>query len=77
MNNKRKLIVVHWLDAWSTSGYYIDGSEHTPLEVQDIGFLMDENEHSIVLAQSVDENDSARHIVVIPWEMIQKVEELA
>lgn len=71
-----KIMVVKWADAWSIGGYYKETNDHTPLLVTDIGFVCEENDDCIVLCMSVDENDSRRHLVIIPWEYIISMEEL-
>lgn len=78
--NKSKIYVVHWIDAWGggTGSYYREGNDYTGLDVYDVGFVVEENDDTLVLASSIesDKTDSGRNLSVIPWDYIVKMEEL-
>ncbi len=72
-----KLYVVTWLDAWSnTSSYYKDDGDYSPMEMVDVGYMMEENDETLVLCSQLTKDGGARHHMVIPWEYIVKIEEL-
>jgi len=73
----KKLYVVTWKDAWSNSmTYYNEDKSWSPLEVINVGFVMEENDETIVLCSQITPEDSNRHTMVIPWEFIISMEEL-
>lgn len=76
--NLHKIYVVHWRDAWRNQSYYGEENDYTALDVVDVGFLMEENDDTVVLASSIemDKVHSGRHMSVIPWEYIVSMEEL-
>lgn len=73
----RILYEITWMDAWAAmSSYYKEGDEYGPLHCVDVGYLMEENEETVVIASSLSEGGIARHVSVFPWEFVIKVEEL-
>ena len=72
-----KIYLVRWDDAWSNgNGYYREDSDYTPMQMTEIGFVCEENDDTLVLASGWAEDESLRHISVIPWEYIISIEEL-
>lgn len=77
-NKEPKIMVVKWADAWGSMQYYNKKHDYTPMIMTDVGFLCEENDESIVLCMSWSEDDdSKRHLTVIPWEFVVSVEVLA
>ncbi len=73
----RKLYVVSWNDAWNNgSSYYREGNDYTPMKMKDVGYMMEENDETLVICSQITEDDQARHIMTIPWEYITDIEEL-
>ncbi|MCH7779654.1 MAG: hypothetical protein IH848_02305 [Acidobacteria bacterium] len=73
----RILYEITWIDAYAKTGaYYDEGDDYTPLQCIDVGYLMEENDETLVIAASLSEGGIARHISVFPWEFIIKIEEL-
>ena len=73
----KRLMVVKWKDAWSSSvTYYNEDNDFSPIVTVDVGFLMEENDETIVLCSQLCEENRNRHIMVIPWEFIISMEEL-
>ena len=73
---KGALIIVTWIDAWANHGYYYHGNDYTPEAMQDVGWFMEENDETIVIARSRDLDDgSSRNLSVIPLVNVVSVEE--
>lgn len=71
-----KIYLVRWDDAFGNQGYYHKNNDYTPMQITDIGFVCEENDDTLVLASCWAEDESLRHITVIPWEYIVSIEEL-
>ena len=73
-----KLFIVKWDDAWASVGaYYKEGRDYTPMLMCDVGWVVEENDDTIVLATSYDKDgDQYRNVCIIPWDMIVSMEEL-
>ncbi len=70
------LLIVRWQDAWANHGYYTHGSDYTPEIMEDVGWFMEENDKTIVLARSRDpEDDSYRNLSVIILDDVISIEE--
>lgn len=77
MMEQPKTYLVRWNDAWrGSSGYYREDGDYTPMQIMDIGFVCEENEDTLVIASCYAEDESKRHLSVIPWEYIISIEEL-
>ena len=80
IEHNQKIYLVRWIDAWAggSSSYYRQGNDYTGLDVYDIGFVMEENDDTLVLCSSVESDavDAGRSIACIPWEYIVSIEEL-
>ncbi len=79
MSMKHKSIVlVTWLDAWSSGSTYDPDGDHTGLLSKSVGFEMEYTDVSIVLATLIAEGCEDRdvRVMIIPTEYIVKVEEL-
>lgn len=62
------MCIVTWGDAWATHEYYHAKDDHDPMPMQDIGWFMEANDETIVLARSRTESESSyRAVSVIPW----------
>lgn len=73
----KKLYLVEWKDAWSNGMLYYDkDNSHSPIVNLDVGFVMEENDETIVLCSQINVDDLNRHTMVIPWEFIISMEEL-
>lgn len=74
----KPIILVTWLDAWAAQRYYYPAEDHTAMLCKSIGFEMEYTEVSLVLSQSIseDDEDRGRNIIVIPSKNIVSVEEL-
>jgi hypothetical protein len=74
----KPILLVTWEDAWATQGYYYSNNDHTALLCQSVGFEMEYTDESLVLSQSIteDNEDRGRNILIIPTKYIVSVEEL-
>ena len=73
-----KLYIVKWDDAWGGGlSYYKEGRDYTPCLMCDVGWVVEENDKTLVLATSYDEDgDQYRSLCIIPWDMVVSMEEL-
>ena len=72
-----KLYEVTWMDAWHSGvRYYHEGDDYAPLICKDVGYVVEENDETIVMASSISDDGSPRHINVLPWKFILHMEEL-
>ena len=73
-----KLYIVRWEDAWGNgSAYYKEGNDYTPVNMLDVGWVMEENNETIVLCSCHCPDDGEyRHVKVIPWKYVVSMEEL-
>lgn len=69
-----KLLHVEWLDAASTDGCWMDINDvpTRSLRTWTIGFVVNEDDDTITLAQSRNINDSIQATITIPKGMIVK-----
>lgn len=73
----KKLYIVTWIDAFATHGYYNKDNSYEPIVMKDVGWVVDENEESIVLSRShCPVEDDWRQLSVIPWVNVVSMEEL-
>lgn len=72
---KRTIVEVEWLDAWSNSVDYRKGGDHTGLKAFTVGYLMEWTDDSIVLAAMTTRDEQGTNIFVIPDAYIVKVTE--
>lgn len=71
------LVRVNWGDAWGASGWAKDPeSEHKPLGVVSVGFVIKHDKAGISLAEGMDEQGTWLGVGFIPAGMIVKVTEL-
>lgn len=75
---KRKLVIIHWLDASGTGGWRpISAVDNEPCPIVTVGMVLLKDEKAITVAQSVDDkNDMADHTVTIPLEYIVRTKQL-
>ena len=74
----KPIVLITWLDAWSSGNdYYADG-DHTGLLSKTIGFLMEYTDDSIVVTTNIAEGceDRGSRVMCIPTVYIVDVEEL-
>ena len=72
-----KIYIVKWGDAWAAHGYYDSSNSYAPAVMHDIGWLVEENDETIVLCRSrYKDNDANRSLTVIPWVNVISIEEL-
>jgi len=75
--NKGAIIVIRWQDAWANHGYYSVDNDYTPEVMEDIGWFMEENDDTIVLARSRSPSEkSYRNLSVIILSDVISIEEL-
>ena len=69
---------VTWFDAWGNGpGYYQKGDDYTPMTMRDIGYVVEENDETLVLCSGMCTDDNRyRHLHIIPWDYIVNIEEL-
>ncbi len=73
---RETLIIVRWQDAWANHGYYSQGGNYTPEIMEDVGWFMEENDETIVLARSHDmDDDTHRNLCVIILDDVISIEE--
>lgn len=76
-NEDLKLCVIKWGDAWANHGYHDADRDYTPAVMVDIGWLVEENDETIVLCRSYSEDDGQkRNLTVIPWVNVMSYEVL-
>lgn len=76
----RPLVLVEWEDSAHQIGYWNEDKvkcgtdEHTPILVEDVGFLMKADKKRVIVAQAYfpTENDY-RQLQIIPRGMVKKV----
>ena len=72
-----KLYIITWDDAWVGNRTYDSDNDYSPLRTQDVGWVVEENDETIVIATSFTPDlESYRHVTVIPWDMVVSMEEL-
>ena len=72
----KPIYLVHWNDAWSTQSYYSKGNDYTSYKSCSIGFMVEENDDTIVISQTSGEDKQERNLLIIPWEYIESIEQL-
>jgi len=71
------IVLVTWKDAWSNAtGHYDPTYDYEALLMEDVGYLVLENDEGILLAHTLQNNKSYRGETFLPWEMVVKVEEI-
>ena len=74
------VVLIGWIDAWANAaGYYDSSYVYESLEMQEVGYLVQENKHGILTARSWQKgepDDRFRGESFTPWEMITKYEVL-
>jgi len=73
---ERKLYVITWGDAWAKLGEYHSEGDHTPMKLEDVGWVVEENEETICICTSRSEVGNERNLTVIPWYNVISMEEL-
>ncbi len=74
MREEPKLALVRWIDAFANHNYYHEGTDYTPVVMEDVGWVVEEDDESIVLCRSrCLEEESYRGIASIPIVNIQEV----
>lgn len=77
MKKEPKLYTVKWGDAWGGHLYYKSDEDHSPMVMEDVGWVMEENDETIVLSRSRCLDDGQhRQLSVIPWVNVISMEEL-
>jgi hypothetical protein len=73
--NKVKIAVVYWTDACHIARLVDieDARKEMPLNCIDVGFLLENSKSKVVLASTIDEDEQANHINVIPKKYVQKI----
>jgi len=72
-----KLYTVKWGDAWSSFNHYHEGNDYSPMVMEDVGWVVEENDETIVLCTSrCLDNDNKRNLCIIPWCNVISMEEL-
>ncbi len=66
-----KLLLIEWIDAATTTGWFPNADEANPAYVWSVGFLAEENNKFIKIAQSISGGDFG-DITVIPLDSVQK-----
>lgn len=69
------LVRVNWGDAWGASGWAA-GTDHRPLSVVSVGFVIEHDDIGISLAEGRDEHGTWLGVGFIPDGMIFKVTKL-
>ena len=72
----KPIYIVKWGDAFANHGYYSSGRDYTPEVMYDIGWMIEENDETIVLARSRSDDGDYRSLSVIPWVNVISMEEL-
>ena len=74
----KPMVLVTWLDAWSTGNDYYAAGDHTGLLTTSLGFEMEYTDVSIVLSMNISEGaeDRGSRIMCIPTEYIVEVLEI-
>ena len=72
------LCIVTWGDAWAMHGYYDPEGDNTPAVMQDVGWIAEENDETIVLYRSraMEGSEGKRQVSVIPLCNVIKIEEV-
>ncbi len=77
MNKELKLYIVKWGDAWASLNHYREDGDHSPMVMEDVGWVLEETDETIVLCTSrCLDNDNKRNLSVIPWVNVISMEEL-
>ncbi len=76
MKNPTRLVIVTWGDAWSRSEYYDKDNDFSPVVVVDVGWLCEENDETLVICKSYNENEDLRGLTIIPWCNVISAEEV-
>lgn len=72
-----KFVWVHWGDAWGNSSqYYREGADYAPVRATTPGWLMEDNEETLVIAKTQFEDDSYRDLTVIPKSWVISIDYL-
>jgi hypothetical protein len=74
---KVPFVIVHWLDAWkdAVGDVTLDNAKdnHRPIECFSHGWVVQDDEQGIQLANEYSPNGTFRHTAFIPRKMIQSV----
>ena len=73
---KKPLYTVKWADAWASHDYYGEHSSYGPVIMEDVGWVVEENDETIVLGRSRSPTGAYRQLSTIPWDMVVSMEEL-
>lgn len=71
------MVRVTWFDAFAETSSWIeiDDIDDEPCEVMSVGFLLaDAKKDHVVIAQSINDNDSIDSVLCIPVAMVAKTE---
>lgn len=72
------IVIVKWSDAFFRQGsYYGNDKDYTPYILESVGYLMEQNEETVVLCSDYSPEDECyRHIASIPLVNVISITEL-
>lgn len=77
LKDSKPIVIVRWGDAWSNNGrYYTEGDDFTPIEVRSVGYLMEQNDETLVVCSDYFDSDEYRKVTSIPIVNIIEIIEL-